>query len=370
MWDGIVLYALAALLFLLVARQVEGRRPQQSEGIFSFSQQAWHLARREPVRAATVVLSLTIGFVGTLIVKGRPWSANQWDAFGLWITSWVAFLAAFVRVDNIRRGLRRGWETITRRKLEALLVTGLTVVAGLLRLIDLDGIPYLLTGDEAAMGLEAVRVLSGRLGNMFATGWASHPTFFFFLQAAFLRVFGINVTALRLLSALIGVATIPLFYLFTRLFYGRRISLIAATLLSFYHFHIHFSRLGLTNILDPLFALSVFYFFIKGLRSQRTTPFVISGMLLGFSQNFYAGSRLVPIILAAYVLFLMMQERGFWQRHSLHLIIFVLSLLVVGMPIASFFVRYPAGLMARVSLHGVFQSGWLERGLAYCGNKL
>ncbi|MCG2768636.1 MAG: glycosyltransferase family 39 protein [Anaerolineae bacterium] len=367
MWDGIVLYAIAVLLFLLVARQVEGRTREGGEGLFSFWDRAQSLARREPTRAAAVVFSIVVGFAGTRIVKGRPWTASYWDAFAIWIISCVSFLAAFVRLESVRRGLRKARETIAARRLETLTVVGLTIVAGLLRLIDLDGIPYILTGDEAEMGLEAIRVLDGQLRNMFATGWLSHPTLFFFLQAIFLKAFGINVMALRLLSAIAGVATIPAFYVFLRLFWGRRVSTMATALLTFYHFHIHYSRIGLNNPFDPLFALGVFYFLVKGLRSQRAVPFVVSGALLGLSQYFYMGARLVPFILAAFLLGGMIQERGFWRRHSLHLLIFVVSFLVVGMPLISFFIERPDCFMARIEWLGIFQSGWLEREIELTG---
>jgi 4-amino-4-deoxy-L-arabinose transferase-like glycosyltransferase len=62
----------------------------------------------------------------------------------------------------------------------------------------------------------------------------------FFLQALSLKVFGDSVVGLRMLTALIGTATVPLLYFFARPWYGRRVALMAATLLLAYHFHIHF----------------------------------------------------------------------------------------------------------------------------------
>jgi len=367
MWDGIFLYAAAALLFLLVARLVDGRTRQDGKGVLSLWDAALALAQREPARAVTVVFSLLVGFLGTRIVKGRPWTASYWDAFWLWIISCVGFLGAFVRTESVRRWFSRTREKIAAHKLEAAFVVGITVVAGLLRLVDLSGIPYVLSNDESEMGLEAIRVLKGQLRNMFATGWLSHPTLFFFIQAVFLKVFGINVTGLRLLSALAAVATIPVFYIFLRLFWGRRISMMATTLLTFYHFHIHYSRIGLNNSFDPLFSLAILYFFVRGIRSRRTVPFVISGALLGLSQYFYMGARVVPFILGAYVLFLLVRERGFWQRHGLHLIIFLVALLVLGGPLISFFIQHPDNFMARVNMLGIFQSGWLKRAVESTG---
>ena len=46
MWDGIFLYAAAALLFMLVARLVDGRTRQVGRGVFSFWEEVWFAPHR------------------------------------------------------------------------------------------------------------------------------------------------------------------------------------------------------------------------------------------------------------------------------------------------------------------------------------
>ncbi|MFL5802678.1 MAG: ArnT family glycosyltransferase, partial [Roseiflexaceae bacterium] len=173
---------------------------------------------------------------------------------------------------------------------------GLTLLALLARAVMIDGIPQNFGGDEGEMGMMARDVLRGQLISPFSTGWLSHPTLWFFMQALALRVFGNNIFGLRMLSVLIGTATIPALYLFARPLYGRSIALVAAALLAFYHFHIHFSRLALNNIVDPLLALLAFAAFFHGQRTRSLFSFTLAGVLLGLAQHFYMGGRLTPLV--------------------------------------------------------------------------
>ena len=129
------------------------------------------------------------------------------------------------------------------------------MIALLARVVAWGHVPNNFSGDEGAVGLEARDVLDGVVRDPFTTGWMSHPTLWFYVQAASLRVFGDSVVGLRMISALLGAATIPALYVFARRPFGARVALSAAALLALYHVHIHFSRIGLNNVADPLFAL-------------------------------------------------------------------------------------------------------------------
>ena len=90
----------------------------------------------------------------------------------------------------------------------------LFVAAWLIRAYHLSEIPYVLSGDEASMGREAVRILQGDLGNPFITGWLSHPTLYFYLLSIPVKLFGQTVLAIRILSPLVGALTVVAVYLF------------------------------------------------------------------------------------------------------------------------------------------------------------
>ncbi|MDW8145525.1 MAG: glycosyltransferase family 39 protein [Roseiflexaceae bacterium] len=281
------------------------------------------------------------------------------------LTAWLASMGFFLagarlldqRCDNGFEG-----EPWTRRELLA--VATLTVVALALRMIFIETIPQNFGGDEGEMGMEARGVLEGRITNPFVTGWLSHPTLWFFIQALSLSVFGNNVFGLRMLSALIGAATVPLLYLFARPLFGRGVAFGAATLLAVFHFHIHFSRLGVNNIVDPLLALSAFIAFFTGVRRLSAFALGWTGIICGIAQHFYMGSRLTPVLIAVLVAHLTIADwrRFRWLAPRLPLIIG--GFLLGFGPLIAHFIANPSALTARLAMVGAVQSGWLEQKLA------
>jgi 4-amino-4-deoxy-L-arabinose transferase-like glycosyltransferase len=236
-------------------------------------------------------------------------------------------------------------------------VVGLTVTALLLRAYRLENLPANIHGDEGAMGLVARSILQGKLTNPFATAWMSHPTLWFFLQALSLRLFGDSIGGLRMLSALIGTAAIPALYAFARPWFGRGNALLAAGLLAMFPFDIHYSRIGLNNIGDPLMGLLAFAAFFHGYRTRTFVPFVLAGVLLGLAQHLYFGSRLLPLVLLA-----VLAHQFFFDRRHLwavrwHLVLLGLGFLVAFGPLLSFFTLHPDQYTARLAGYGLFQSG-------------
>jgi len=294
-----------------------------------------------------------------VVSRSRPAAEPCWHLLALWIVGIGLAVAAFVDWAGLPGRVRQAARAALRPGPEAVLVAVLATGAFLLRGIGLDGIPYVLSGDEAAMGMEAVAVIEGGRTNPFVTGWLSHPTLYFFFQAALLRLFGVTTVALRLPSALISTATVVLLYLFARRHYGRWVAILASVFFCTYHYAIHFGRLALNNIWDPFFGLGILYFLIRGLDESRLGHFVAAGVLMGLAVYFYMGARLVPIILALYLIYRALQEKGFLQDSLPHLLVFGLMTLVVALPLLAFFAVHPKDLMARWSWVGIFPSGWV-----------
>jgi predicted membrane-bound mannosyltransferase len=158
-----------------------------------------------------------------------------------------------------RRTLPQGTPSIPNRQtvqVRALaLVVAITAASLLLRTALLGQIPFTVSGDEAAQGLEAIRVLKGELANPFATAWRGVPTMSLQLTALSIRLFGQTGLALRVPWALIGAATIPLVYWLVSHWFGKATGLVAAALLAVYQYPIHYSRLGSNQIADAFLAV-------------------------------------------------------------------------------------------------------------------
>lgn len=247
---------------------------------------------------------------------------------------------------------------------ELLALLAITLIALAARTALLSSIPHNFGGDEGEMGMAARDVLSGVVRDPFATGWLSHPTLWFFMQSLALRAFGNNVFGLRLLSALIGTATIPMLYVFARPLFGRANALMAAALLAVYHMHIHFSRIALNNIVDPLLLLAAFAAFFHGYRTARPLSFALAGVAVGLGQHFYMGARLAPLL----VLFVLAHQI-LLDRRRVFALRWQLALMLLGFvlgfgPLLRFFILNPTQFNARLSIVGIFPSGWVKDRLA------
>ncbi|MDI7275528.1 MAG: glycosyltransferase family 39 protein [Anaerolineae bacterium] len=358
-WDAVFLYALASVLFLAAVRLAGLASTASPDAEAS----PWRLVlgwlRRHHWRAALA----TLGALAVITVGARaasPLTAAQGYALlGLWAAGVLVYLAAAADWQGALAWWRSVAARVAANRWEALAVLGLTAVAAVARLAALDHVPYILGGDEASMGREALNVLSGRLTNPFATGWFSHPTLYFYVLAASLRWPGGAVTGLRVVPALAGVLTVPALYLLGRELFGRRVALLAAGYLACYHYAIHYSRLALNNSLDPLLAALIFYSLLVGVRSRRPAPFALAGVLMGLAQYFYMGSRVVVIIAAGFLAWMAWSEAGFWRTHRGHLAVMAGGFLLAGWPLFLFFARHPEDFSARITQLGILQSGWL-----------
>ena len=182
---------------------------------------------------------------------------------------------------------------------------------------------------------------------------------FFFLQSLFMRVFGSTITGLRMLSALLGTLTITATYFLVRELHGRRLALATATLLAAYAFHIHYSRLGLNNIADPLWATLVFFLIIRAVQKQRRGYYIAAGLALGFSMYFYIGARLVWVMLAVFLAFWMIQDfHTLWSQRGNFVLMGIVALLIL-LPLIPWFISHPETFWGRYGSMGIIPSGWL-----------
>jgi 4-amino-4-deoxy-L-arabinose transferase-like glycosyltransferase len=84
---------------------------------------------------------------------------------------------------------------------------------------------------------------------------------------------------------------------------------LAALLLAVFPPHIHFSRLGLNNVADPLFGTLALAFLARGWKGGRRMDYALGGAALGLTQYFYEGGRLLyPALAAAWLVGLSLQR--------------------------------------------------------------
>lgn len=286
---------------------------------------------------------------------------SYWPPFFLWIASLLLVIAAIVGpmlapVLN-RRDLRG---LLAVHKWELLLIAMLTLTAAALRITNLSTIPSPFIGDEALLANQAVNVLHGVFKNMFGSDIQGHATMQYFAQAAFLKVLGVNVFSSRLISALAGTITVPLFYIFLRKMFGVIVAAVGACYLLAYHFAVHYSRVGMENIADPLLMVGTLYFVWRATRSGKSRDFALAGLVAGFGLYLSPAGRIVPVVAAAVIGYALIHRPSFIKQAAPGMLMMAGIYLVAAFPIAVHWLTHQSQFMARVNTIGIFQSGWLN----------
>ncbi len=230
---------------------------------------------------------------------------------------------------------------------DLLLLLFLLAVALELRLPGLTDQPYVVHGDEAACGLEALRWLNGGVPSLISTGWYGLPVAGYGIPALVMRVAGANLFGLRLSSVLLGVASIALLYALTREFAGRRLAFVAAALLTVTHIFIHFSRMGIHYIHAPFVVLLTLWLLVRSLRSKNVLAAMLAGVGLSLAMQVYFSARIIFLILPLFLLGVFLLYRQLLNGRLLMLGWLILSFLVSFGPMGVYFLQNIDALKAR-----------------------
>ncbi|MBZ0309243.1 MAG: glycosyltransferase family 39 protein, partial [Anaerolineae bacterium] len=144
------------------------------------------------------------------------------------------------------------------------------LLALVVRLYRFPDAPYGVWGDEAEAGLNARQMLHNSSFRPVYNG-SLHMTYIqMWMYAGLLSIFGeTSVLALRVLSVLFGVSTVFLGYGVGKQIHSVSFGLWMAFFLAIMRWSITFSRLAITGIETPFFALLTLYFLLR--LKQKTT---------------------------------------------------------------------------------------------------
>ena len=193
-------------------------------------------------------------------------------------------------------------------------LAGVMLLAAALRLWQLDVLPPGLFFDEAYNGFDARQVLEGVSRPLFFAANNGREPLFIYLQALSIALLGPTPFALRVVSAMVGILTIPIMYFcaYTVLRttpsspQGDRragwLALVAAAGLAVSYWHVSLSRVGFRAILlIPVSALAIAFFW-RAWTEGRTWDYVLAGIALALALYTYIAARLLPFVVAAFVL--------------------------------------------------------------------
>lgn len=194
-----------------------------------------------------------------------------------------------LEVDRIVKNSGIGGKLRSKETLAALFI----ILAGaLLRLLYIGSCPVGLNQDEASAGYEAWALLNhgmDRNGNslpvLFVSWGSGQNVLYSYLSMPFIALFGLNEFSVRLLSGLVGCATLPVFYLLAKKIRGTGFGLLALLVLALNPWHIMISRWALESNLLPFFLLLGIFFIIKS--RERSVYMPLSALVFALSLYAY-----------------------------------------------------------------------------------
>lgn len=306
------------------------------------------LAGESPRRRERTLPGLGLGLAGVTLV-GAAVVANESNhlvAFVLWVVGLGVFAGGMARISVASRAADVGFDPEVgpglARGTEALLFL-LVLAAGVgLRLFALGTVPTWIDSDEGRLAYWAAEMWKDGFPNVFAFGWNSFPNLTYMVHYAGAQVLGPSNTNLRLVSALVGVASLVPVYFWARRWWGVYVALVAMALLAMNQEHLYWSRVGFNNIDATLAAGLVLATFARALRSGRPVDWVWLGYALGAGFHVYHAAKLYPWLIVAALLPMVLAVRGALRIHGGGFAVAVVAmLLVIGPQFVSMMRQWP-----------------------------
>ncbi|MFL5733537.1 MAG: glycosyltransferase family 39 protein [Chloroflexia bacterium] len=269
------------------------------------------------------------------------------EAFGaagwLWLAGMGMLLAATIGWPA-ERVADRAYRAVPWTRLEVGALGGLLVAALVLRVWNLQEIPFVIHPDEIFSGSVARGSFldTPHSVSIFRTVWdgIDLPALWFVGLAAAQKVGGQWLAMVRLPAALFGAATVLPFYGMLRGAWGRAAALGGSAVLVFSAADVHYSRVTLPNIATPFFWAVCFFFLLRGLRRRRPVDWALAGLAAGLSEYGYYGTHLLPFVLLAFAAYLLVAH---WREARSYLGYFgltALGYLAAFGPLLAYFMRF------------------------------
>ena len=227
------------------------------------------------------------------------------------------------------------------KKIELALLISVIVIATFLRLWQLGQVPPSPDWDEAAIGYNAYSIKeTGK--DEYSTSFPIilrsfddyKPALYAYFVIPFISLFGLDIFAVRLVSALFGIATVIAVYFILKELVGdrRSIPLLASFLLAISPWHIQFSRIAFESNVG--LALNVFsvLFFIKGVK--KPLFLVLYAICAGLSLYAYQSEKVfVPLL---FVLLVFVYRKTLFSLPKKYLALPLIVGIIISFPIAHY----------------------------------
>jgi 4-amino-4-deoxy-L-arabinose transferase-like glycosyltransferase len=229
---------------------------------------------------------------------------------------------------------------------------GIVVAAVVLRFADLATNPGGLYGDEAAEGLDAVRLLRqpgfhADFGVWF-TSDGGREALFAYVVAAVFHFTDATVLALRAAAAGIGVAGVLAIWLLGRRF-GTWVGLTAAAWAAGSLWLVCVSRDGMRNTIVPLFGALALMALMAWARRPSQRVAMLAGAATALAALYtYQPLKLLPVLVVVWLWWLRRVDAAAYRKLRAGLMPFAAAFLVVAAPMLLVALTNPANYFGRV----------------------
>ncbi len=221
-----------------------------------------------------------------------------------------------------------------------LILLAILIVASLVRLIKIDSVPVSPDWDEVSLGYNAYSIIQtgkDEYGKFLPVVLRSYddykPALYSYLAIPSIKIFGLNVFAVRLPSAIFGVLAVLGTYLLVRqIFRKESIALLASFLLAISPWHLQFSRVAFESNVGLTFNIFAALFFIKGLK--KPIFLVISAILMALNLYVYQSEKVFTPLLA--LILLLSFRKEFFSISKKYIITAVFVGFLISLPMISF----------------------------------
>ncbi|HRW10797.1 MAG TPA: glycosyltransferase family 39 protein, partial [Caldilineaceae bacterium] len=228
------------------------------------------------------------------------------------------------------------------------------LVALFMRQWRFDELPFGVWYDEAENGLQALRILNDDSFYPLFVGSIHAPAHYLYLIATLFYYVDVSVQSIRLVSVLMGLATVWAAYLAGRELFGRSLGLAAAYIVAVARWNVNFSRIGMYNASTPLFELLTIAFLLRGIRRGRYLDYAVAGLCLGLGLCFYAAFQIFIVATLAFLALTAILQRGFLRRTWSGILIMITTTVLVIAPVLLFAYSYPEVYFERTKDTSIF----------------
>lgn len=226
------------------------------------------------------------------VVACAAWSTSAAEygwPFRLWVAALVLYVTGFSRARHPVAGPPVPmWVGLV----------AVVIVAAAFRLPGLASIPGSISIDELLPGAEALRIARGEGPNVFASlGWFTMPRLSFVVQGGVLALAGDEpFRALRLASALMGLAGLLATFGLGRRLVGDRAALAGTFLMAVSLWHLHNSRTGFPFWQSSFGTALALYLLIRGRQDGSAAIVALAGVVTGLVLQWYFPVRILLLL--------------------------------------------------------------------------